>query len=174
MDLKWFLLSFEGRINRKPFWIFNIVVAIIAIILELLFGINIIAEEFDNKSLIFFLIVLGPSLAVQAKRWHDRNKSAWWILVNFVPIIGPIYALIQNGFLTGTKGKNRFGDDPLGYESTSTYNEQPIFKPITSSPISEKDMIKKFKEFSNVVLVALVIIFLVVLGTWVYLTYIKK
>jgi uncharacterized membrane protein YhaH (DUF805 family) len=172
MDLKWFLFSFEGRISRKPFWIFNIVVAIIAVFLELLFGINIIAEEFDNKSLIFFLIILGPSLAVQAKRWHDRNKSAWWLLVNFVPIIGPIYALIQNGLLAGTKGKNRFGDDPLGYEAT--YNEKAVVKPITSSPISEKDMLYKLKEGSNVVLITLFIIFLVVLGTWVYMKYIQN
>jgi len=172
MDLKWFLFSFEGRISRKPFWIFNIAVAFIAVILEFLFGINIIAEEFDNKSLIFFLIILGPSLAVQAKRWHDRNKSAWWILIHFVPIIGPIYALIQNGFLAGTKGKNRFGDDPLGYEST--YNEQTAVKPITSWPISEKDFVNKLKESSNLVLVALFIIFLIVLGTWIYLKYIQS
>jgi uncharacterized membrane protein YhaH (DUF805 family) len=171
MDLKWFLFSFEGRISRKPFWIFNIVVAVIAVILELLFGINIIAEEFDNKSLIFFLIILGPSLAVQAKRWHDRNKSAWWILVNFVPIIGPVYALIQNGFLAGTKGKNRFGDDPLGSEAT--YNEQAVVRPIISSPISEKDMVNKLKEGPNLVLIAVFIVFLVVLGTWVYLKYIQ-
>ena len=169
MDLKWFLLSFEGRISRKPFWIFNIVVAITAVILELLFGINIIAEEFDNKSLIFFLIILGPSIAVQAKRWHDRDKSAWWILVNFVPIIGPIYALIQNGFLAGTKGENRFGKDPLGYTMPDIAD-----KPIVSSPITEKNIFRNWKEDLNAIVVIVLVIGLIVLGTWVYLTYIKN
>ena len=50
MDWKWFLFSFKGRINRKPFWIFNIVVAIFGIIISLIFGIDIITEDFDAKS----------------------------------------------------------------------------------------------------------------------------
>ena len=33
-------------------------------------------------------------------------------MINFIPIIG-VWALIENGFLPGTEGKNRFGEDPL-------------------------------------------------------------
>ena len=51
-------------------------------------------------------------LANSAKRWHDRNKSGWWSLVAFVPIIGPIWALVEQGFLPGDSGPNRFGERP--------------------------------------------------------------
>ncbi|OAD23398.1 membrane protein containing DUF805 [Candidatus Thiomargarita nelsonii] len=61
------------------------------------------------------LILLWPGLATQVKRWHDRNKSGWWVLINLIPIIGWIWALIEVGFLPGTKGNNRFGSDPLGH-----------------------------------------------------------
>ena len=63
--------------------------------------------------LALFFMLLWPFLAVQAKRWHDRDLSAWWILIHFIPVVGPIAALIVNGFLRGTDGENRYGPDPL-------------------------------------------------------------
>jgi uncharacterized membrane protein YhaH (DUF805 family) len=65
-------------------------------------------------ALVLQVLLIWPSLAVSAKRWHDRDKSAWWILVGLIPIIGNIWILIENGFLRGTEGSNRFGDDPTG------------------------------------------------------------
>jgi uncharacterized membrane protein YhaH (DUF805 family) len=56
-----------------------------------------------------FLIWVG--LAVQVKRWHDRNKSGWWVLVGFIPYIGGIWQIIECGCLRGTEGENRFGSD---------------------------------------------------------------
>jgi uncharacterized membrane protein YhaH (DUF805 family) len=58
-----------------------------------------------------FLVVAG--LAVQIKRWHDRNKSGWWVLISLIPLIGPIWAIIETGFLPGTPGPNDHGPDPL-------------------------------------------------------------
>jgi uncharacterized membrane protein YhaH (DUF805 family) len=63
----------------------------------------------DSKGLVFDFIVVWPSVAVQIKRWHDRNKSAWWVFISLVPIIGGIWAIIETVFLKGTQGKNRFG-----------------------------------------------------------------
>jgi uncharacterized membrane protein YhaH (DUF805 family) len=106
----WFLFSFKGRISRKPYWVFNLIVFLGGIVLGILTGYG---EEISNAQLALMLWILWPSLAVQAKRWHDTNKSAWWMMVNFIPIGGPIWALIENGFISGTRGPNRFGDDPL-------------------------------------------------------------
>ena len=58
------------------------------------------------------LVLIIPNLAVAAKRWHDRDKSGWWMLIALVPIIGWIWALVETGFLAGTSGPNRFGADP--------------------------------------------------------------
>ena len=66
------------------------------------------SEHADNYITLMSIVALWPSLAIQAKRWHDRDKSAWWLLMNFLPIIGPIWILVENGFLAGTDGENRY------------------------------------------------------------------
>jgi uncharacterized membrane protein YhaH (DUF805 family) len=60
------------------------------------------------------LAILYPSLAVAAKRFHDRDKSGWWVLIIFIPIVGIIWYIVELGCLPGTPGPNRFGSDPLG------------------------------------------------------------
>jgi uncharacterized membrane protein YhaH (DUF805 family) len=106
----WFLFSFRGRISRKSYWFFNLCVFAGG----LLFGIFMEpSEEITKYQLMFMMWMLWPSLAVQAKRWHDIDKSALWVLINFIPVIGPLWALIENGFIPGTPGDNRFGSDPL-------------------------------------------------------------
>jgi uncharacterized membrane protein YhaH (DUF805 family) len=51
-------------------------------------------------------------LALQVKRWHDRSKSGWWVLINLVPAIGPIWSFVEAGCLRGTEGGNEYGGDP--------------------------------------------------------------
>jgi uncharacterized membrane protein YhaH (DUF805 family) len=66
---------------------------------------------------LFLRLLLWPILLmgiiVQIKRWHDRDKSGWWILVHFIPILGTLWCLMECGFAKGTDGQNRFGPDPL-------------------------------------------------------------
>lgn len=111
MNWKWLFLSFNGRINRKPFWIYHISLAVLWALYCLILRADFFMK--DDKSIPFALIVLWPSLAVEVKRWHDRDKTGWWLLINFVPLIGAIWALIETGFKEGTQGENRFGNDPL-------------------------------------------------------------
>jgi uncharacterized membrane protein YhaH (DUF805 family) len=59
--------------------------------------------------LVVTLILIWPALAIQAKRWHDVDKSAWWILIGLVPLVGGLVALVFNGFVAGTPAANRFG-----------------------------------------------------------------
>jgi uncharacterized membrane protein YhaH (DUF805 family) len=106
------LFSFRGRINRKPYWMFMLVVFIGTIIMSFI-DMATTGQDTGLASIIFILIVLWPSAAMQIKRWHDRDKSGWWVLINIIPIIGFIWALVENGFLSGTEDANRFGDNPL-------------------------------------------------------------
>jgi uncharacterized membrane protein YhaH (DUF805 family) len=129
MDLSTFT-SFEGRIPRKTFWLGFLVLLIISWILQFIvfaiFGVSMMgdpnatpeqmAEELSAMMLplgIVLLITLWPTLALYTKRWHDRNKSGWWSLILFIPIIGGIWMLIELGFLRGTEGANRYGPDPI-------------------------------------------------------------
>ena len=130
MNWKWFLFSFEGRINRKPFWLFNLTVFALFGILD--FTVNgKLTFKRNITSTVFSLVILWPVLAVQAKRWHDRNKSGWWQSVNIVPIIGGLWSLFDVGLLEGTRGENRFGKDPLeGLEKRYALKRQLTSKEI--------------------------------------------
>ena len=50
--------------------------------------------------------------ALSVKRLHDRDLSAWWLLVALIPILGPLWLAITLALRAGTPGDNRFGPDP--------------------------------------------------------------
>jgi uncharacterized membrane protein YhaH (DUF805 family) len=106
------LFAFDGRINRAKFWLVfavtwvsMIVLVAIVVAMNSTFGYVIAGVGYIG------LIWVG--LAAAIKRWHDRDKSGWWILIGLVPLIGGIWALVETGFLEGTQGPNQYGPDPL-------------------------------------------------------------
>jgi uncharacterized membrane protein YhaH (DUF805 family) len=112
MHLGWFLFATEGRINREPFWIFNIFLSLAYLLF--LYSTKQYSQDYQQQlALLFIGVFIWPSIAVQAKRWHDTGRSAWWILLSFIPFLGPLFSLYMNGFVKGTEGENRFGPDPL-------------------------------------------------------------
>ncbi|NNG05085.1 MAG: DUF805 domain-containing protein [Inquilinus sp.] len=131
MSLGQFLFSFEGRIGRAAFWLkFILPYTVITTVLFFIGGILSMptagdpgygaTAEMGTGQLVmtvvfiaYSLAALWCSLAVYAKRWHDRGKSGWWTLIALVPIIGGFWLLIECGFLKGTDGPNRFGADPV-------------------------------------------------------------
>ncbi len=106
--------SFEGRIPRKVFWLWGVLGATaFTLVLSALIG--GVTAGIGNLGMLLFVPLYGlvawSGLAVSVKRWHDRDKSGWWVLIGFIPVIGGIWALVENGFLRGTPGTNRFGPD---------------------------------------------------------------
>ena len=119
MDWNYVFLNFQGRLNRQPFWIATLVLWLVSMavtfVTSILFGSQSAVTTFVQA--VVALVLLIPSLAVAVKRYHDRNKSGWWILIVFIPIIGLVWYIVELGFLPGTPGPNRYGPDPLGAES---------------------------------------------------------
>jgi uncharacterized membrane protein YhaH (DUF805 family) len=160
MDWKSLFFSFRGRVNRAKYWLALLIIIVAGIILG---GIRIIVEQGsevvgeqgpeDSVAGLVMLAVatlavlavsltfLVGGLAVAAKRLHDRDKSAWWLLVFYLlpgllALIGAgfsiatetwlalgllgamalainIWAFIELGCLRGTPGPNQYGPDPL-------------------------------------------------------------
>jgi uncharacterized membrane protein YhaH (DUF805 family) len=107
------LFSFRGRIPRKTWWTWGVLgLLVVAVLGTLLLGIVGVSEE--TAGAVVNLVILWPALAISVKRWHDRDKSGWWVLVNLIPVIGFLWVLVENGLLRGTPGSNRFGDDLTG------------------------------------------------------------
>ncbi len=93
-------IDFHGRADRAEFWNFFIIKFIIAFILGL-FQIPLLVG-------IFSLIVLLPSLSVNARRLHDIDFSAWWLLLALIPVVGNLILLIMAA-LPGSAGANSYG-----------------------------------------------------------------
>lgn len=58
--------------------------------------------------MLLILALLLPSLAVQVRRFHDMDKSGWFVLINFVPYVGGFIVMVMM-MMEGTPGPNRFG-----------------------------------------------------------------
>jgi uncharacterized membrane protein YhaH (DUF805 family) len=104
--------TFTGRAARPEYWyfvLFNILVAIASTMLDVM--IFDPTAEFSPLNSLTSLALLLPSLAVAARRLHDTDRTAWWILLFLIPVIGwliAIFFLVQRG----TPGPNRFGPPP--------------------------------------------------------------
>lgn len=108
---KWALLSFEGRMRRRDYWLYSIPVLIMVMPTFFYQGGNVVL---DSLALAISLFAIYASIALNIKRLKDRNKSPWWIVVTFLPLVGPIFALVELGILDGTPGPNQYGPDPKG------------------------------------------------------------
>jgi uncharacterized membrane protein YhaH (DUF805 family) len=100
--------NFQGRALRSEYWYFVL----------FLFIVDIVAYLIDmgifGRPLLYGLASLAlllPSLAVGVRRLHDTDRSGWWLLISFIPLIGAIVLIVW--FCTqGTQGPNRFGEEP--------------------------------------------------------------
>ena len=100
--------TIEGRASRSEYWWFYLFILIIIILANVID----IAIELPLFNLIATLAILAPFICVAIRRMHDKDKSGWWLLIIFVPLLGALYILYL--FVTrGTQGDNRFGPDPL-------------------------------------------------------------
>lgn len=107
--------TFAGRARRKEYWLYVLLYFIMTLVLAAI-GASLGSEEsrqsLDMLSTVIGLVLLLPTLAVTARRLHDTNRSGWWMLIAFLPIIGTIWLLVLM-VLPGTNGPNKHGEDPL-------------------------------------------------------------
>jgi len=128
------LFSFDGRVRRLHYWlvslgagfglsvIYLIVFSVIEAVAGAASGGDLHAAMSSPATVIgmlvltltYVLLLFWVGLAIQVKRWHDRDKSGWWVLTGFIPVVGGIWTLIECGILDGTPGPNRFGLSPKG------------------------------------------------------------
>jgi uncharacterized membrane protein YhaH (DUF805 family) len=115
--------DFKGRSRRKEYWMFFLLILIVGLGLGILTGglgamMDPTGAAADGMMgagsifmILFYLAILIPALAVQVRRFHDQDKSGWFVLLGFIPFVGGIIVLVFM-CLEGTKGENRFGPDP--------------------------------------------------------------
>jgi len=114
--VRWRYAQFTGRARRTEFWWYQCVwwaLYLVLIALDHLLGTFSGAYGGGHGlfSTVFALALLLPSVAVAVRRLHDTDKSAWWLLIGLVPVVGWIGLLIFY-LQPGDVGANPFGPDP--------------------------------------------------------------
>lgn len=78
-------VDFTGRAGLSEYWWFVLFTFIVSVMLSMF------SESLGG---LFSLVTLLPSIAVGTRRLHDINRSGWWQLLWFVPIIGWIVLVV--------------------------------------------------------------------------------
>lgn len=106
-----FYFSFQGRISRRSFWKKGLLpLGGVGLVLGTL--LSIAGWHGERIEAFVNLLLLWPVSAVSAKRWHDRGHSGWWALVAFVPLLGMLLILLENGLRGSQQGANAYGPMP--------------------------------------------------------------
>lgn len=141
--------EFNGRSRRKEYWMYVLLLVVVGIVIGIIEGIlglrQMIAGVYGPLSLLFMLGTLVPSLAVGVRRLHDTDRSGWWLMIGYgpmilsmlLPLLGMaglglamiVMILALVGFVVllifmvmeGTRGPNQYGPDPKGEDVATTF-----------------------------------------------------
>jgi FAD/FMN-containing dehydrogenase/uncharacterized membrane protein YhaH (DUF805 family) len=103
------LFTFRGRTPRGAFW--RTAVVLILAFAALVGLVDSAVSRRASWPLVPPFLLAG--LALGARRLRDRGRSPWWLLAGAVPVLGPLWLLIELGLRKGTPGENPHGPDPL-------------------------------------------------------------
>lgn len=131
----------SGRIGRKTWWMSMIALIVGTTVLDLavwmlegvyrgiptdMFYVNLWVQGFSPhfwwSPYISLVLVAWSGFAINTKRFHDHDKSAWWNLINLIYVAGVLVGslwlavlglLVQSamlGFFAGDDVANKYGD----------------------------------------------------------------
>ncbi len=142
--------TFSGRATRSEYWYFVLIYSITyTILMGIDFAIGTFSKELmENGSFLGFLstayslVLFLPSLAVTVRRLHDINKSGWWVLFIFVPIIGFILLVVY--LCTNSKEDNKYG---INQKNLANENQKDNSSSESSNNvITQLEKLSKLKE----------------------------
>lgn len=113
--------NFSGRASRSEYWFFILFMFLVGIILTTTVAPvptdnNLMqdAAVFEKQPIIivYQLFFLIPLLSFSCRRLHDMNYCNWWILIYFIPFVGPIALYIWFIFPSDPQ-ENKYGPNPM-------------------------------------------------------------
>ena len=101
--------NFSGRARRKEYWmfyLFAIIMSIIAMILDIALGIDFTYSTFYGQESLYYgpiytIVVLFhiiPTYSITVRRLHDSDRTGWWF---FGPILAIISAVLIVAMMAG-------------------------------------------------------------------------
>ncbi len=107
-------VKFEGRSSRGAYWWFFLANVIVSFVLGFIDGtLGLYAGGVGTLGGLWTLAILIPSIAIGMRRLHDIDKSGWWLLIAFIPLVGVIW-LIVLFCQPGKRADTQFGGPDVG------------------------------------------------------------
>ncbi|AVO30349.1 DUF805 domain-containing protein [Stenotrophomonas maltophilia] len=116
--------QFEGRANRREYWMYQLFLFLVATAVMLLAGVLAILLRNSPDALagiligmvvllcVMWLATIVPLIAVTVRRLHDCNQSGLLFLLALVPGGGIVIMIFS--LLPGTPQENVYGPVPSG------------------------------------------------------------
>ncbi len=87
-------VDFQGKTDRKTFWIVFLTNFVIGIVLGILSSIPFVGGLFVAITSLYSLATLVPGIAIYVRRLNDIGKSWPYIFFGFIPCVGSIILLV--------------------------------------------------------------------------------
>ena len=162
------LFTPNGRIRRRTYWGYSLGMTFLSLSLQYLLskllgtgnfnkdGISALTGPITSLTIsrwILLVIFLWPTYCVAIKRWQDRNKAVWIMIIYYaisygkfiayryygvqfnnpviltygiVSVLFGLWLFIECGLLDGTQGPNKYGPSPKGITGHEAKPEQVI------------------------------------------------
>ena len=137
MPDNWFsprrIFDFGGRASRREYFLFH-AIGLAVLLLPALVMMSVFPLDPGDSSppsipfilfgALYMVAELGVVVgffAVAFRRLHDQGKSAWFMLLGIIPLVGWIFTLVWI-FTPGDEYENEYGENPrTGLGSTEAY-----------------------------------------------------
>jgi uncharacterized membrane protein YhaH (DUF805 family) len=106
--------GFSGRAQRAEYWfffLFSTIASMLLLVIDGVIGTMDMELGVGLLYVVYALAVFIPTLAVSVRRLHDIGKSGWWLLIGFIPFVGPIVLLVFF-ILDSQATENAYGPNP--------------------------------------------------------------
>lgn len=101
IDFKTLFTSFNGRIDRKLFWVGLASVAAATAVVQAGIFATFNSSDAELAALVAVAPFIVPLLAICAKRIRDRGLSTWWLLIMGLPVGNLIWMVADLGMRPG-------------------------------------------------------------------------
>ncbi len=103
-------MALAGRISQRRYLLTFFVPAALFLLAVVLVAPPL---QFSLWFSVAFLLLMPLWIYFGSGRCHDIDRTAWFLLIFLIPVLGPFWVHLELCLRRGSKGQNRFGDSAV-------------------------------------------------------------
>ena len=115
--------TLQGRTSVLEFWSFQLFYWLVTLLL-ILKGMSEAGKSMSEGEIPYVLALglfvigsISAQFSLLVRRLHDLGWSGWWLLLNWIPVVGTLIAIVTYCF-PGTDGPNKYDAKKKWYEDS--------------------------------------------------------